>query len=147
MKDFQVGWITFIQDEVEALNEAVKSATLLHNLHPAKEQADLQDEHKDIVGVLRDAAKYITANIGDVNPVNKFVPGRDVPEFKLTGFTLGRLNGALTALGYVYDTLSKDKREQHAALLAQRKVHKALAAMRDHVQWLLNRKYNGKSAG
>jgi len=140
--DFQVGWVTFIQNEVEALHEASVGWQKIYALQPAAYRANNEHRHLAVANILEDAAKYIVANIGRPNSTNVYLPSTHVSVFTTNEVTVGRLNAAALSFNRTYDTLPIDVRRKADIMQYHADVWEALTALLTHVNWVIE--YNDK---
>lgn len=138
VKDFLVGWITFIQDEVEALAQARKAWKTLFFLQPAPLQARRHEQLDSVLSVLNDASGYISVNIGRPNMLNPFVPSVRYADFRCNNFTLGRLHAAILDFDHIYETMPLSMRRDPVNMAAHAEVREALHSLHRHVKWVVD---------
>lgn len=134
--DFMVGWVTFIPDELLALEEAASKWNKIFARQTPRYRADNEDRRLIVAQLLKDATTYISANIKLPNPSNKYLPSKRVQEFPPNESTVGRLNAALACLNKTFDTLPWEVRREMDRSRAE--VREAIAALRVHVNWVID---------
>jgi hypothetical protein len=139
--DFNVGWVEFTQDEVQALNQAAQAVNTLWELHTQPTRAELVEERAQVVKILHDAAEYISVNIGAANPANPYLPANRVQGFKDDLITFLWLGAAQRVLKSIYLTLPRPVRLSKDAVHAYAEADEALQAMQAHLDYALRKRF------
>jgi len=139
--DFNVGWVEFTQDEAQALNQAAQAVNILWELHAPPARAELVEGRAKAVRILHGAANYISANIGEANPANPYLPTKKVEDFRIDLFTPSRLDSGRSVVEVIYETLPRPVRLSSEAVHAYADVDEVLQSLLAHVSYVLRKQY------